>query len=225
MLSQRRFMAEERRVIEHSHWRIVIKPEEVQGAPGRSALDKATSLREAEPKPRFLSRILRERGADASWVKGAQGELVVGSLLEKLPRDRWKVFHDISVGRRGRNIDHLVIGKSGVFTINTKNRAGEVRVSPRTLSVNGYRSDYLPRATEEGRLVSHRLTSALGSSVVATPVIAILSDDIRVTSQPEDVYVVAAQELVPWLEARPEILSLAQAAAIRRVAGRRDTWE
>jgi Nuclease-related domain len=58
--------------------------------------------------------------------RGALAEEHVGGLLDGLPRDRWRVIHDASLGRG--NVDHIVIGPPGVFTIETKSHPGPVRV-------------------------------------------------------------------------------------------------
>jgi hypothetical protein len=51
------------------------------------------------------------------WARGARGERRVGAILEGLGPD-WHVLHDVSLGRG--NIDHVLIGPGGTFTIETK---------------------------------------------------------------------------------------------------------
>jgi hypothetical protein len=58
--------------------------------------------------------------------RGATAEEHVGSLLETLPAQEWRVIHDASLGRG--NIDHILIGPAGVFTVETKSHPGPVRV-------------------------------------------------------------------------------------------------
>ncbi len=58
--------------------------------------------------------------------RGALAEEHVGGLLDALPRERWRVIHDASLGRG--NVDHIAIGPPGVFTIETKSHPGPVRV-------------------------------------------------------------------------------------------------
>lgn len=58
--------------------------------------------------------------------RGASAEEHVGSLLEALPADEWTVIHDASFGHG--NVDHILIGPPGVFTIETKSHPGPVRV-------------------------------------------------------------------------------------------------
>jgi hypothetical protein len=58
--------------------------------------------------------------------RGASAEEHVGSLLEALPRDEWRVVHDASLGHG--NVDHILIGPAGVYTVETKSHPGPVRV-------------------------------------------------------------------------------------------------
>jgi hypothetical protein len=58
--------------------------------------------------------------------RGAAGEEHVGGLLERLSADGWRVIHDASLGRG--NVDHILIGAAGIFTVETKSHPGPVRV-------------------------------------------------------------------------------------------------
>src|SRR5262245_42790688 len=49
---------------------------------------------------------------------GATGEEHVGALLGQLSHSGWRVIHDASLGRG--NVDHILIGPGGVFTVETK---------------------------------------------------------------------------------------------------------
>src|SRR5271166_1605835 len=59
--------------------------------------------------------------------RGASAEEHVGELLDQLARDEWRVIHDATLGRG--NMDHILMGPGGVFTIETKSHPGPVRVS------------------------------------------------------------------------------------------------
>jgi len=60
----------------------------------------------------------------SAWSQGAEGEEVVGRMLEELAASDWHVIHDVSLGHG--NIDHIVVGPGGLFTIETKSRRGKV---------------------------------------------------------------------------------------------------
>jgi len=73
---------------------------------------------------RFLGgRFKRDHGA---WAQGAEGEEVVGQILESLVADGWQVIHDVSFGRG--NIDHIVVGPGGLYTVETKSRRGRILI-------------------------------------------------------------------------------------------------
>lgn len=70
-----------------------------------------------------------------NWARGAEGEEVVGKVLEGLREEGWCVIHDVSFGRG--NIDHIVVGPGGIFTIETKSHGGKVwpdHLDPKMLS-------------------------------------------------------------------------------------------
>lgn len=59
--------------------------------------------------------------------RGATGEEQVGSLLDGLEGRDWHAIHDASLGNG--NVDHILIGPAGVFTVETKSHPGPVRVA------------------------------------------------------------------------------------------------
>lgn len=73
--------------------------------------------------------------ASAKWFAGKTteignrylgyfGERVVGEALEPLKAQGWRVFHDVPGVDNGRkfNIDHVAVGPTGVYVIETKTR-------------------------------------------------------------------------------------------------------
>ena len=82
-------------------------------------------LRRVQPIRSRVDRLLHYRTAERAWRRGAFGGRVTGFWLDRLP-EGWFVFHDVPVGARGANIDHLVVGPSGVFTVNTKDLTGAI---------------------------------------------------------------------------------------------------
>src|SRR4029450_11931465 len=61
-----------------------------------------------------------------TWQRGAQGERRGGRLLARLPRDGYVVFHNLALPGSPANVDHLVIGPSGVFVIDSKQWTGSI---------------------------------------------------------------------------------------------------
>jgi hypothetical protein len=64
-----------------------------------------------------------------AWQRGAHGERQTARLLDRLGRDGYVSFHDLAMPDSPANLDHLVVGPSGVFVIDSKQWTGQVRQS------------------------------------------------------------------------------------------------
>lgn len=72
-----------------------------------------------------------------AYRKGAEGEGLTADDLSNLP-DTYSVFHDLTHPSIGGNIDHIVVGPTGVFALETKNWKGHVSLSGQgILTVDG----------------------------------------------------------------------------------------
>lgn len=114
---------------------------------------------------------------------GWEGEVATAEELNKLMRDGFEVFHDIPCDRF--NIDHVVIGPTGVFAVETKTRSKRkrndevnndytARFDGQTIDFAGWKDrKCLAQANRQARWLSDWLSAATGEPVVATPAIAI----------------------------------------------------
>ncbi len=68
----------------------------------------------------------------AAWRRGARGERRTARRLRPLIRGGWTVLHDLAIPQSRANGDHLLIGPSGVFLIDSKAWHGTI-----TMSVDG----------------------------------------------------------------------------------------
>jgi nuclease-like protein len=64
-----------------------------------------------------------------TWQRGAHGERRTARLLDRLTRDGYVVFHDLAVPGSPADVDHLVIGPTGLFVIDSKQWTGSVHQS------------------------------------------------------------------------------------------------
>ena len=81
-----------------------------------------------------------------NWRTGAEGEKATAKALRPMLRSGWELFNDIKTGHG--NIDHILVGPAGVFMLESKRLAGEVRVNAGKLAVrwhedpeDGYEND------------------------------------------------------------------------------------
>lgn len=81
---------------------------------------------------------------------GFLGERYVGQQLDRVRFMGYSVFHDIQIGDKEANIDHLLIGPGGIFVVETKTcskpeKGGcTVKYTGDTILVNGRESDRNP---------------------------------------------------------------------------------
>jgi hypothetical protein len=193
--------------------------------PGQGVLDEAEELRRAEPFRSAVRRVLRVTAGDGTYRKGGKGEVLVGKRLAKLS-DEWHVLHSIPVGDKGTDIDHLVIGPGGVFSLNTKNHSGKsVWVHTKALKVNGLsHNEYLRASRSEARKAGRLLSAASAFPVEVTGVIVVLADRLTIKGMPPETPVVGRKMITDWLRSQPQCLTVSEIEAIYAAARRPATW-
>lgn len=159
------------------------------------------------------------------WYLGALGELDAAARLESLDGD-WTVLHSVPVGTRGSDIDHVVVGAAGVFTINSKFHEGaRIWVGSRRILVNGQKKDHLRNTRYEVARTQKLLEAVIGSSVPVRGAIVIVgAKEITIREQPDDVAVLSAPQLVRWLKKQKPSLEPTQLAAVVAAVRAEATW-
>ncbi|MCA0146782.1 nuclease-related domain-containing protein [Blastococcus sp. LR1] len=196
--------------------------------PGEQARRQAMLAREAAPVRSVLARLVGVHNEERAWRIGADGEELVARSLARLVRKapRWRVLHSVPVGDRGSDIDHVVIGPGGVFTLNAKHHPGaRIWVAGNTLMVNGARQPYVRNCRHEAERASRLLTAACGFDVPATGVVVpVRVDRIDIRERPADVQVMDRRALVRWLRRLPEVLDDTAVEAVHAQARLASTW-
>lgn len=75
-----------------------------------------------------------------AWRKGSDGEILTERHLQRLP-EQFVCLHDRRMPGSRANIDHLVIGPTGIFTVETKNFDAKVEVGRNTVKKKGRSMD------------------------------------------------------------------------------------
>lgn len=164
------------------------------------------------------------RAEAASWFKGAQGERQVAAALEALGPE-YTVLHSVPVGKRSTDIDHVVIGPTGVFSINTKNHSGHsVWVGGRTLLVDGHRTPHMHRAVQEGERATVLLSAAAGGPIPVQPVIVVAADRLRFGDKPPAAVTLEPAQVGAWIAGLPRVHSPEAVRYLSMLAEERGTW-
>jgi hypothetical protein len=122
-------------------------------------------------------RVQRIRPRLRALRQGIEGEKAVGQFLDRLREQGYQVFHDL-IGE-GFNVDHVLIGPAGVFTIETKTWSKPLRGDARigydgnTLTVAGRVPDRDPlvQAKAQANWLRALLTESTGRRIEVQPVV------------------------------------------------------
>ena len=109
---------------------------------------------------------------------GMEAEMAAGQELSLLMKDGFDVYHDVP-GDTAFNIDHVVVGPSGVFAVETKGRAKPVkenghvlRYEDEVLKFPGWQETApIEQAKRNADWLKKWLSSAVGEQVEARPVL------------------------------------------------------
>src|SRR3954447_3939693 len=178
------------------------------GLPGQLLIEEVVRRQDRQAPRTRTERLLGRSPISAKnlpWYVGAKGELAVGRILDRLSEE-WRVLHSLPVGHAS-DIDHVVIGRAGVFVLNTKHHPGKrVWAAERGVLVDGQRLPYIPKAEREGTRVSDALTRAGVFGTDVQPVLVLVGvASLTLRADPE-VPIVRAEQLLSWLRSQPSTL-------------------
>jgi hypothetical protein len=144
---------------------------------------------------------------------GRDGEKAVGQFLETLRERGYRVFHDVVGGNF--NLDHVLIGPAGIFTVETKTHSkpnGDVRVTfdGETIRIDGFEPDRDPvvQAKAQASWLRELLSESTGrrfevKSVIVYPGWFVNEGDAKRNA----VWVLEPKRLPTFLEREPRRLS------------------
>jgi hypothetical protein len=206
-------------------WHLRIDEQYLFNAPGAGARAMERELLARKSAEQHAAEYRGHRTPEErNWRRGAEGEETVGRCLAALP-EGWRAIHDLAIGRKGANLDHLVIGPPAIFALNTKHLSGKVTVYDRAILQNGRKTDFLPAVRREAQIASRRLSAATGLLVVAHPVIVLMGPRVDIRGLPVDVRIVSWHDLTFLLvDYAPPWWSAGDRLRIERAARTPATW-
>ncbi|SOD86504.1 Nuclease-related domain-containing protein [Streptomyces sp. Ag109_G2-15] len=195
-----------------------------ENPPGK-ALQERLATESAGLPTRLWARLLRRPAAGDSWRKGLAGERRVGAELDRLRPQGWRVLHSVPLPREV-DLDHLLIGPGGVFSINTKHHPKKaVWVGDDAVKVNhGPAEPYARKSRAEAQRVQRVLERYCGFAVPVEPVLVFVGViDLKVVATQLRVRVYRERE-VSALAPLAGVLSVAQVEEIYSIARHRQAW-
>ncbi|MET3374775.1 NERD domain-containing protein [Variovorax sp. KBS0712] len=158
-------------------------------------------------------RIYRNLPKLRNLRQAIEGEKVVGQFLERLRQDGFQVFHDV-VGD-GFNLDHVLIGPPGIFTVETKTWSkpasgkAEVVFDGQTLKIGSFAPDRDPivQAKAQASWLKQLLSQSTGRKFETRPVIVFPGWFVANSGGFRDLWVLEPKALPSFLQSEPARLS------------------
>lgn len=159
-------------------------------------------------------RIWRSIPKLRSLRQALEGERAVGQYLERFREAGYQVFHDV-IGA-GFNVDHVLIGPAGVFTVETKTWSkplrgqAEIVFDGESLVVGGARPDRDPviQSKAQARWVQSVLKESTGREFSVRPVVVFPGWFVRNSRESlRDVWVLEPKALPTFLRHEPPRMS------------------
>jgi hypothetical protein len=132
------------------------------------------------------------------WFKGVSGESQVQQALRELQPHGYAVIGDVDMGRGRGNVDHIVVGPTGVFAIETKNRGGRV-VAGRDRLVSEWHQEDARQAVREAMWVRDRAGVRFVEAFLVYPTATVEPDVVRLPN----VTVMSLPRLNPEITSQP----------------------
>ena len=163
---------------------------------------------------RKIYRLDRER---SDYQLGFDGERFVGEALTPLVAEGFVIYHDVPF--EGFNIDHVLVGPPGVFSVETKTRrkpldpAGEkkeYRMKFDGKSVHwpwGTDSRDVEQSLNNAQGLAKWLSSAVGDPVFVTPILALPGWYVPEPASPGSVHVLNPKRIAAICGAKQAVLS------------------
>ncbi len=197
---------------------------------GQSAREMEAALIASDTRAwwqRLADRLTSKHDDERAWRMGAEGEEAVGAVLDRLARQDggWTVLHDLPIGTRGANVDHLVLGPPGLFTINSKRTGHRVSVGKHVVFNGGSKTDHVRNARYEAARVAKLLQPLVGE-VEVRPMLAYVCDDYANPHKraPSGVTVRHIIGLARWLRREPATLSPQRRSELARAITSASLW-
>jgi len=171
--------------------------------------------------------ILRSEIQD--YQLGRDGERLVGEMLEQLRAKGYRVFHDVPGD--GFNIDHVIVGAAGVFTIETKTRSKPTRgcssivYDGETVRIENGAPTNVPlnQARAQARWLSDLINDGRSSKLIVRPVVVFPEWYVEQMGNRKkgDIWVINEKVLESCLDHEPQILTAEQTDSVANILAQR----
>lgn len=167
----------------------------------------------------ILLEAIVPRQSTTAWMTGAEGEERTASYLDPLAAEGFVIFHDRKIPMSRANVDHIVIGPTGVFVVETKNVAGDFRLSGDDVRIGGRRVALVDEVRREVDATWSAVAPVLAPrGLRVVPVVCAHRANLPLFRQSvAGVRIVSGRGLAQHIRGQPAVLSAAEVQELRRL--------
>lgn len=157
-----------------------------------------------------------------NYKKGMAGEIQVAEVLGGLG-ESFYVFHDLLIKGAGGNIDHVVVGPTGIFAIETKNYNGKLQCIGdewRRLGDGFAKSWDIKSPSIQAKRNAAILANTLrerGISLWVYPLVVFSHPDVELDIKNSKVDILRTNEIRSYIKSLPKIISDDRVRVIAKV--------
>lgn len=161
------------------------------------------------------------------WRLGQEGEQWTARRLSRLPTGDWYCWHDLD-STLGGNLDHVVLGRAGLFLLDSKSYTGEVEVTAGVVVVHRPEDpdertrwpSVIPSIKGASASFGERIHATVGLKPWVQPVVVVWARFPQRSIEVDKVQLVHGSAIVEWLEQQPPRLARAQVEKLRQAVDR-----
>lgn len=158
---------------------------------------------------------------EASYRAGVAGEQRTAGVLAGLERNDYRVLHSVPLSPR-KDIDHLVIGPTGIWAINTKATTYDVTAkADGAIYSDGYRQKWVESIIRDAAVAGQHLSAAARMDLQCRPLLAVWST-MNVHSSYDGL--AGGEFLLGAIAGQAAIFPAEWVDVVYNVARRSDTW-
>ena len=188
----------------------------LRAVPAATAGEPLDELHGGKSAPRrCLERLFGLATDPHPRAAGVTSEEEITEQLERLP-ESWRVLHGVTVGPRRGEVDQLVVGPGGAFTLHAMRGRGPTVVYERAVLQNGHETDVVTRSLNLASQLQTSLSESWGRRALVRPLL-VVGTEPEARGRPTEFTVVASRDLWGWFSRLPSALTSREVDELERL--------
>lgn len=138
-----------------------------------------------------------------NFRSGIKGESSIFFILSQLPNE-YVIFQDVTIPGKKDNIDFVIVGPTGIFTVEVKNHSGNISFNGNKLTRDKFPldQDFLTQAMFEALGLHNYLKIKLEQDIFVQPVLVFSNQHVMLNFNQgsiNNVYVLTGNDLISYI--------------------------